>query len=101
MTQELKFLINIVKQAEEISEENYSIKTKGGESDLVTDLDVKIEKFLIEKIKEAYPTFDIVSEEENIVWWIPNFTDGLADYLKQIFIDLENAGKIKFISDSE
>ena len=42
MTQELKFLINIVKQAEEISEENYSIKTKGGESDLVTDLDVKI-----------------------------------------------------------
>ncbi len=65
MTQELKFLIDIVKQAEEISKEHFLVKTKDGESDLVTNLDIKIEKFLIDKIKQTYPDFDIVSEEEN------------------------------------
>ncbi len=65
MTTELKFLIDIVKQAEEISKETFSVQTKGGESDLVTNLDVKIENFLIAEIKKAYPDFDIVSEESN------------------------------------
>ena len=59
------------------------------------------EKYPLKAEELKYYLLVIVSEEENIVWWIPNFTDGLADYLKQIFIDLENAGKIKFISDSE
>ncbi len=34
-------------------------------SDLVTSLDLEIEKFLIDEIKKQYPNFDIVSEEFN------------------------------------
>ena len=65
MNAELEFLIRIVKKAEEISNEKFSVSQKGGEADLVTNLDVKIEEFLIDEIKKNYPTFDIVSEEEN------------------------------------
>lgn len=65
MTKELEFLVEIVKETEKISRENFSVEAKGGESDLVTNLDVKIENFLISKIKERYPDFDIVSEEKN------------------------------------
>lgn len=65
MTTDVKFLIDIVKEAEEISKEAFSVTTKGGESDLVTNLDVKIENYLIGRIKESYPDFDIVSEEGN------------------------------------
>lgn len=65
MNDNLKFLIEIVKEANKISEEHFEVKQKGNESDLVTNLDYKIEKFLINKIKEKYPDFDIVSEEYN------------------------------------
>lgn len=67
MTEELKFLIDIVKKAEEISNEEFVVEAKsgGGNYDLVTNLDVKIEEFLIGEIKKQYPYFDIVSEEEN------------------------------------
>ena len=65
MTKELEFLIDIVKKAEKISHEAFTVKTKGGENDLVTNLDVKIEEFLISEIKRSYPDFDIVSEEKN------------------------------------
>jgi myo-inositol-1(or 4)-monophosphatase len=65
MTKEVEFLIDIVKKAEKISQEAFVVKAKGGESDLVTNLDVKIEEFLIGEIKKHYPKFDIVSEEEN------------------------------------
>lgn len=65
MNEKLKFLIDIVKQAEEISKEKFDAKLKDGVNDIVTNLDVKIENFLIGKIKENYPNFDIVSEEGN------------------------------------
>ena len=42
MTKELEYLIEIVKEAEKISKEAFSIQTKGGENDLVTNLDFKI-----------------------------------------------------------
>lgn len=65
MIDELDFLIKIVRQAEKISQEHFTVETKGGERDLVTELDVKIENFLIGEIKKAYPDFDIISEEGN------------------------------------
>lgn len=65
MTEELKFLIDIVKKATKISEQQFSIDTKGAENDLVTTLDLEIEKFLLGEIKREYPDFDIVSEEYN------------------------------------
>lgn len=65
MTRELKFLLDIVSQAREISKESFTVKLKDGVNDLVTNLDIKIENFLIKKIKEAYLSYDIVSEEGN------------------------------------
>ncbi len=65
MTKDSEFLVEIVKQAENISREAFTVKRKGGENDIVTNLDVKIEEFLIAEIKKAYPNFDIVSEEKN------------------------------------
>lgn len=62
---DLDFLIRIVKEANKISEEHFEVKQKGNESDLVTNLDYKIEKYLIDKIKENYPDFEIISEEYN------------------------------------
>ena len=65
MSKDLEFLIKIVKEANKISEEHFEVRPKGNESDLVTNLDYKIEKYLIKEIKENYPDFDIVSEELN------------------------------------
>lgn len=65
MSKELEFLLNIVKEANKISEKQFEVKQKGNYSDLVTNLDLEIEKYLIEQIKANYPDFDIVSEEFN------------------------------------
>ncbi len=62
---EIEFIKNIVKEANEISNQQFKIYEKDGEYDLVTNLDLDIEKFLIDKIKKEYPDFDIVSEEYN------------------------------------
>ena len=62
---EIEFLKRIVMEAEKISEKSFDVHAKGEESDLVTNLDLEIEKYLIGKIKEEYPDFDIVSEEFN------------------------------------
>ncbi len=65
MSKESEFLIKIVKEANKISEEHFEVEQKGAESDLVTNLDLKIEKYLINEMKNEYPNFDIVSEEYN------------------------------------
>lgn len=65
MKNEGEFLKELVKKANELSTQEFDIVNKGGENDLVTNLDLKIEKFLIDKIKKQYPNFDIVSEEFN------------------------------------
>lgn len=62
---EIEFLKSIVKEANDITDRNFEIYNKDGEYDLVTNLDLEIEKFLIDKINEEYPDFDIVSEEYN------------------------------------
>lgn len=65
MRKEIDFLKEIVLKANDISNESFEINNKGTENDLVTNLDLKIEKFLIDEIKKEYPSFDIVSEEYN------------------------------------
>ena len=62
---EIEFLKRIVMEANEITRKKFDIYSKGGESDLVTDIDLEVEKYLINGIKENYPDFDIVSEEFN------------------------------------
>ena len=61
----IEFLKKITFEAAKMSENSFEVKTKGGENDLVTSLDLEIEKYLIKEIKENYPDFDIVSEEYN------------------------------------
>lgn len=62
---EIDFLKRIINEANEISKKRFEVYSKGGENDLVTNLDLEIEKYLINEIKETYPYFDIVSEEFN------------------------------------
>ena len=62
---EIEFLKRIVNEANKISKRSFEVHSKGGENDLVTNLDLEIEKYLIDQIKENYPGFDIVSEELN------------------------------------
>ena len=61
----IEFLKRITFEAAKISENSFEVKTKGGENDLVTSLDLEIENYLINEIKNNYPDFDIVSEEFN------------------------------------
>ena len=65
MVSEIEFLKSIIKKANEITNEKFEVTNKDAEFDLITNLDLKIEKFLIEEIKKNYPNFDIVSEEFN------------------------------------
>ena len=62
---EIDFLKKIVLEANKISDKAFEVSSKGAENDLVTNLDLEIEKFLISEIKKEYPNFDIVSEEYN------------------------------------
>lgn len=65
LSKEVRFLIKIVKKASKLVAKNFQINEKDDKGDLVTSVDLKIEKFLIGKIKKRFPKFDIVSEEFN------------------------------------
>lgn len=65
MKTESQFLRDVVKKANNLSTQKFDTINKGGENDLVTNLDLEIERFLIDEIKKQYPNFDIVSEEFN------------------------------------
>lgn len=59
-------LISIAKEAGEILKEGfYGSKnvTNKGSKDLVTEFDVRVENFIIDRIKEAFPGYGIVAEE--------------------------------------
>ena len=71
MTKDVEFLIDVVKQASELVTEEFEINAKGENGDLVTNFDFEIEKFIIDKIKDKYPEFDIVSEEFNTKFEVP------------------------------
>lgn len=65
MSGELKFLIELVKGASLLINDELKIKVKDDKGDLVTNFDYEIEKYIMDKIKESYPDFSIVSEEYN------------------------------------
>lgn len=65
MSSELKFLIELVKGASLLINNEFEVKAKDDKGDLVTNFDYEIEKYIINKIKENYPNFSIVSEEFN------------------------------------
>ena len=61
----LNFLIKRIMRASKLVSDNFVVKQKGEKDDLITNLDLKIEKYLIKEINKKYPTFKIVSEEYN------------------------------------
>lgn len=65
MSDDLKFLIDVVKGASLLITDEFEINSKGEDGDLVTNFDLEIEKYIIEKIKQNYPDFSIISEEYN------------------------------------
>lgn len=62
---EAEFIKKIIKEAEKISQKHFEVRQKDDRGDLVTNLDLEIEKYLIDQIKENYPDYTIVSEEFN------------------------------------
>lgn len=65
MTEELKFLIDTVKEASKLITEEFEVKAKDNNGDLVTNFDYEIEQYIMKAIKKEYPDFTIVSEEFN------------------------------------
>lgn len=49
---ELEFLKRIVKEAEEITQKQFEVHQKDDRGDLVTNLDMEVEHFLIGEIKK-------------------------------------------------
>lgn len=62
---EAEFIKQVVKEVEKISQKHFEVHQKDDKGDLVTNLDIEIEKYLISKIKGNYPDYAIVSEEFN------------------------------------
>ena len=65
MSNDLLYLIDVVKEASRLITADFEVKAKGDKGDLVTNFDLEIEDFIITKLKEKYPNFDVVSEEYN------------------------------------
>lgn len=65
MNKDVAFLVDLVKVASLLINDDIYIKAKGEEGDLVTNFDYEIEDYMIKKIKSSYPDFEIISEEFN------------------------------------
>ena len=60
---DLDFLLSLAAEAEEIVAKTPVVAKEKGVGDVVTSVDTAVEKHIISRIREAYPDFDIVSEE--------------------------------------
>lgn len=65
MSEDLKFLIDVVKNASLLINDELEVRAKDDKGDLVTNFDYAIENYIIERIQEKYPNFSIISEEYN------------------------------------
>lgn len=65
MSNDLKYLIKIVKLASKLVTDDFMVNAKDENNDLITDFDLEIEKFLIKKLNKKYPDYKIISEEFN------------------------------------
>ena len=111
------FIIQTVKEAGEIIKqrinEDYKVSLKkGNNSDLVTAVDVEIEKFLVEKISEAYPTDAFLTEERTVemqtsdyLWIVDpidgtmNFVYSLRDFAISIALYYKGVGVVGVVYD--
>lgn len=65
MSDILKFLIDIVKEASKLINDDFVVKAKDDKGDLVTNFDYEIERYIMDRIKKEYPSYSIISEEFN------------------------------------
>ena len=65
MTKDLLFLIDVATKASALITDEFVVNAKGDNGDLVTNFDYEIEKYIISRINDSYPGFDIISEEFN------------------------------------
>lgn len=112
-----QFIIELVLEAQQIIKErikeNFDISIKNNnQSDLVTEVDIEIEKFLVKRIKEAYPEDGFITEENTVpieaaeyVWIIDpidgtmNFVYTLTDFAISVALYQNKVGKIGVICD--
>ena len=90
-TQIVEWLNEIVPFIKSSLSETLTIETKSDRKDLVTNIDKKVQDFLIKKITDAYPAHTIVGEEspelkisdnrEHV--WVIDPIDGTANFVKQ------------------
>lgn len=98
---------------ESLAEER-EVSEKSGALDLVTDMDRKIEQFLVSRIRESYPADQILGEEgtgDQVVdmhgrVWILDPIDGTMNFIKQqenfaimVAVVEEGVGRFGFIYD--
>ena len=57
MSEDLKFLIDVVKNASLLINDELEVRAKDDKGDLVTNFDYAIENYIIERIQEKYPNF--------------------------------------------
>ena len=94
---EIDFLLRMVEDAETIISEGKIKVNEKGSDDLVTNLDLEVENYIISNIKKEFPDFDIVSEEFNCSKTLSqncftidpidgtiNFANGMANWATEI-----------------
>ncbi len=94
MSEELKFAIELAKEAGEILMNGFDRvrveKTKADKRDILTNMDLEAEKIIIEKIKQKYPSHQIDGEEygrikgDSDYLWILDALCGTKYYAKGI-----------------
>ena len=102
----LEFAKQLAKEAGYIAKGYYnngvSHRFKSNLSDLVTDADIAVSDFIIEKIKEKYPTHGIISEEAKDDYngdaeyvWVIDPIDGTRNFAKHIAVWCVMIGLVK------
>ena len=86
----LEFAVNVVKGAGQILLDHFGkgmeVRSKSSEIDLVTEVDLASERFIVETIRNQYPEHRILSEEEiedsgaSEYFWIIDPLDGTVNY---------------------
>lgn len=112
-----QFIVELVKEAQEIIKtrikENFDVSIKNNnQSDLVTEVDIEIEKFLVQRIQESYPNDGFITEENTVpieaaeyVWIIDpidgtmNFVYTLADFAISVALYKNKVGEIGVVCD--
>ncbi|MDD5040574.1 MAG: inositol monophosphatase [Patescibacteria group bacterium] len=86
----IKFITGLLKQASVIAVKNFGHVTSSikptDRNQVLTEIDLEIGKFLVTKIRQAYPAYNIIDEESSVVdrnseyTWVLDPIDGTSNY---------------------